>query len=176
MASPITIHATHPTSRFFRESSTYSDGYQAQRLREGAVMGPYRAHPYQRERSHSPPEKRIDYRSTRFPNSTLPLQQARPGSQNPTSMPFQRTPQSHLSSPPRPAMYSSESHRIGVDRLVDNASTSRSSTLQHDTFYGSAASASTSPPRGPGDHAETNRLPGIDSVRRDLNLSSSSFC
>jgi hypothetical protein len=158
MASPATIHVTHSSSHFFREHSTFPEGYQARRLMEGA-MSPYRAHPYQRERSHSPPTKPIDYRSSRIRESALSIQQARPASRGQIMMlshdsitpPF--TPSSRSSN-----MFS-EPNRIAVGQLVDRYPSSRPSNSQRDAVNPSLSSA-----RGLSEQAETARLPGIGSV------------
>jgi hypothetical protein len=161
MASPITIHASHPSSRFFREHSSYSEEYQARRLREGA-MGPYRAHLYQSERSHSPPKRGIDYRSSRFRDSAFSFQQARPPSRGQVLMhPHHSVPPQLGGSSRMPSM-PSESNRIAVDQLVDGYPSSRTFTSQREMHQASA-----SPPRGSAEQTETARLPGIGSVSKD---------
>ncbi|KIW04490.1 hypothetical protein, variant [Verruconis gallopava] len=160
MASPVTIHATHPSSHFFSVHSTYPEEHRARRLKE-SVMGQHRAHPYQRERSYSPPKKGIDYRSTRFPGLAVPFQQAQPPSRAHHSTNSSRSIVNQPDSSSRSSPMTPESTRIGVEQLVDGYASTRSATSHRESQRQDPLGRS--PMRGPGD-PETARLPGITSL------------
>ena len=164
MASPLTIRPTHPSSNFFQDSSSIPEEHQPRHLREGA-MGPHRAHPYQRERSLSPPRKGIDYRSSLVLRPTAPHQYPRPSSRGPTLMNPHRNMPHHYSSPSRTGMPFADPSRIGVDQLVDRLTQSRPSNTHRDPYGGPPVAS----PKGPSDYAESGRLPGIGSVSLSLS-------
>lgn len=173
MASPVTIQASHPTSHLFKEhSGFYSEGLQARRLRESAMVS-HRVHPYQRERSHSPSHRGNDYWSSgRRRESDIYRQQERPSSRGaPFMRPSQSMPSQFGASGVRSSQITSDTSRIPVGHLVDAYSSARHSPVQGEPRYQAQASSSNniSPARGPNDQMEPARLPGIDSVSQILH-------
>lgn len=153
MASPITIHATHPTAHFYRESTTYSQPNHVRQLREG-VVDPQRPHLYQQDRCQSPLRRGVHYRSTRLGGSLGPAQKDRPPSLGHNTLPGDRPMAPHFNLPASYSMSSpgsnADSNRVPIDRLTDR--------------YPGPPTSATPTFRRPSEQTETTRLPGIGSV------------
>lgn len=185
MASPVTFYASQPTSHFFRESH-HSDDFPSRRLGEGA-MGPHRSHPYQRERSHSPPKRYLDYRisrsrDTEHARQTLPSRGPPAPVHATHSVPMiTASPESSLtrqhdmsfdqnrsefsrSDPYRQAPERPDS-RMHISHQVDERIPTSRLPYQQDPRNAPRPNPSDrSPARGTTESMENGRLPGIGSV------------
>lgn len=184
MASPVTIHASHPASHFFREHSTYSEDYSPRVLRDGGAMGQHRLHPYERRPSQSPPRSVRESRSPRFTASHLAIQQQQQHLQHHTMrsppQPLQVMHPSHSmpsqlaasSAHPSAAASSGEGGRIAVNHLVERRPFSppqHAGPYHSDPHQHQSNSASMASSRAVEQDAAA-RLPGIGSVCSNESL------